>query len=167
MRDDDTKLSHLRFDACDLFVFIRPLIGLDNFVAPSGVMEPLAKIRRDNFRQNQESGKDFAQDYEQNANEPRFLLREKEIRFSVGLGWGWGLGTNIHPYSISRKNIDSNNYSSWTGNGKYPILFWMGSHLHKRWVTGFCDDPSGNYNNEQQPVQLVEKISFFLLISEG
>jgi len=43
MRDDDTKLSHLRFDACDLFVFIRPLIGLDP-VSTSALAEVLQEI---------------------------------------------------------------------------------------------------------------------------
>lgn len=27
--DEDVKLSHLRFEACDLYVFVRPLLGLD------------------------------------------------------------------------------------------------------------------------------------------
>ncbi len=43
MRDDDTKLSHLRFDACDLFIFIRPLIGLDP-VSTRALAEVLQEI---------------------------------------------------------------------------------------------------------------------------
>lgn len=43
MRDEDKKLSHLRFDACDLFIFIRPLIGLDP-VSTSALAEVLQEI---------------------------------------------------------------------------------------------------------------------------